>query len=186
MVNHSDSIHIQDIELRGDPESGKKVTVSAKVSIDAREAASNDDVLLTVDYKLLHDSLSVVPSTIDLANVGDTLSGAAFSAFPSLPSIELLVKSTETEYSLGYSGHYFRSGRSKELRELFVSNWATKCLIGVYDHERDAPQEIVLSILVNLPQEAIHTALYDKLIDRVKDVSLPSTIATPVNVPQVG
>lgn len=134
---YRDNIHLQEIEINNGGDPSNWIIVSARLAMDAREAASKDDVNLTIDYGLLHDTLAntVDPSPVPFGQIGSVLSEAAFSAFPSLPSLQLEVR-LDGAHTLGYRADYHSSPRGVDQEELFVRDLKTQALIGVYDWER--------------------------------------------------
>jgi dihydroneopterin aldolase len=173
--SYLDNILVQEIELKdadGASSSTPKITVSARLGTDTREAASRDDVELTIDYKLLHDTLANAVNLHDtpFGSLGKRLSEAAFSVFPRLPWLQLEVRSKEEDYTIGYRANYHSSPSIVEEGELFMQDLKTQALIGVYDWERKAKQDVEFGIHVSISPKMLRSSTIHRVIGRLMRV----------------
>jgi dihydroneopterin aldolase len=190
---YRDNILVQQIELNGStskPSNSKcgRISVSARVSLDTRDAASQDDVQLTVDYKRLYDALTSAVADVSATTfekLGTTLAQSAFTTFPILSEIQIEVRSAETSYNLGYLGRYLASSSLEGQRELFIEDFTTRCRIGVYDWERKVLQDITLNIYVDVLPEYLQTPSHYRLTERVSRVCLVAPSSTTLQPKQV-
>jgi dihydroneopterin aldolase len=165
--SHEDSILVQEIKL------GKsKISVSAKLALDTTEAASRDDVQLTVDYKLLHDTLATATPDSSSLSFTDLGSSAVFSVFPALSALQLEIRSLEKSHTLGYRGMYWPLLGTSEPQELFIEDLHTRALIGVYDWERKTKQDVTLGIYVTLPSTNLHESAINRMTETTTRVRL--------------
>jgi dihydroneopterin aldolase / 2-amino-4-hydroxy-6-hydroxymethyldihydropteridine diphosphokinase / dihydropteroate synthase len=169
-----DSVVLKDLELKtaSSSKSEESIFVSAKVDLDVREAASRDDVELTIDYKRLHDTLldAVEDSgSVSFDSLGYTLAGAAFGAFPKLLAIQLELRKRCSGYDCGYRGE-FNSLQEDRVEEFYIENWDTKCLIGVYDWERNRPQRVILNFHLYEPRLYLAVTQSSQLMAKLSKV----------------